>query len=288
MANFNYSCSSSKKNTGFEGFCEKIGLIKGYIITDDDVVFTEAEAQELANWQTHIQANEVYPFKSIMGIENQSDDPTYEDTPFATELVTNGKMSWRFAHTFSIPAHKAYFTHRSNSGRIIPIKEKGEYKGEEDENGNLRGFKLALLNVENLMVSDGSASEKTYIKVTLENADSVNRNIVTVVPTDHSGLDLTGLIDVRLSEVSASTSSITIEAANFYTGNEIDGFVEGDFTVLDSTGAAVSITTFTALTDGQYQFDATFTAGDYTIKFLPESMTTTGYATPNILTVTTS
>jgi hypothetical protein len=288
MANYTYNCGTNKANTGFKGFCQKIGLIKGYILTDDDVEFTtEALAQLKANWTSKIQARTMYPFKAIMGVENQGDEATYEDTPFATELVTNGKMAWRFAHTFSMPSHKAYFTHRSNSGRIILINGTGEFVGEETGTGGFRGFKTSLVNIENLMLTDGSASEKTYIKVVLENAEDINRSMVTVVPTDFSGLDLMGLIDVRLTTITAVPTNVHLEASLFSTGDTQDGFVTGDFTWLNSSGAAVTITTFTPKVDGVYQFQgAALIAGTYTVKFVPESMTTKGFATPVILTVT--
>lgn len=290
MANYVYNCNANKKNTGFTTFCEKIGLIKGYIITDSDVEITdEATAQTEAAWQDVIQSRKAYPFMAINGLENQSDDPTYEDTPFATELVTNGKMSWRFAHTFSQPSHRAYFTHRNNKGRIVLINEKGEYKGEVDETGKFKGFELSLINIENLMLSDGTASEKTYVKVVLANADSVNRNIYTVVPSDHSGLDLMGLIDVRLSVVTSAVGSLTLEASIYNTGEFQEGFVETDPTILDSAGAAVAIDTFTDNGDGTYQIDAAgLTAGDYTVRFKPITMTTKGFDTPEILSVTIS
>lgn len=287
MANYTYNCGADKKNTGFKGYCEKIGLLKGYILTDDDVVFTtEALAEVVANWTSKIQARTIYPFRAIMGVENQGDEATYEDTPFATELVTNGKMAWRFAHTFSMPSHKAYFTHRSNSGRIILINSKGEFKGEQTSTGGFRGFKTSLVNIENLMLTDGSASEKTYIKVVLENAEDINTSMATVVPTDFNGLDLMGLIDIRLATVSAVAGTIKVEASIFSSGDPQDGFVQADFTILNSAGAAVVPTTFTAGIDGNYTFaNVALIAGTYTIKFLPETMTTKGFDTPLILSV---
>lgn len=99
--------------------------------------------------------------------------------------------------------------------------------------------------------------------------------------------DLDGIVDVEMTEVSASGTEIVVDVTAECDGREITGLVTADFQVLASNGSSVSVTV--TASNNRYTLAGTFAADTYSISLKNQpDMTTKGYETQSTLSVTVS
>jgi len=187
----------------------------------------------------------IYYWPDFKSFENISQEAVYEDTPLAYLPVRDGAYRFRFGIRENLCLHKAMYTHRSNTGRVIFIDSENQLILSESSAGEGIGFKMQLLHTEKLLFNDGSVSSKSPILVALQNNKELDKSGI-LVPFDALS-ELYRLVDAKLTKVGpASATLITVQAAAECDNTPISGLVMADFLLVDDdNGATHAITAAT-------------------------------------------
>lgn len=246
-------CNVTKDNLGLST-CNKLpALIRSIITTPDDFVLTAAEAAVSTNWQDaliDVASDRIYLWPNFVGFEDMSEKEVYEDTPLAYLAVRDGKYRFRFDIKESLCFHKAMYSHRSNHGRAFLFDIENQLVGTLDENGDIQGFSIQLLNTEKMKFSDGKVSTKSSIVLALQNNLELDQAGVLL---DASFVNnLKRLTDVTITIVSAIATKIVCTVAVTCDGTPVNGLVKADFSLVKaSDGTAQTISSSTEV-DGEY------------------------------------
>jgi len=235
-----------KKNTGLSR-CPMPGMIKGMITVPHGTAIAQDDFVDVTWWNAKLLAAyslRAYFWPQFRGVENLSEQPVYESTPLGKMLVRKGVYAWRFSIKESLCAHVALFSHNSAGDEdIILIDANNHFIGTLDEDGMVRGFTADLLNVEDMVFSDGSVSSKTPLYLALSDSDEFNENGVMFKCSFVN--QLYRLVDVELTVVGAvTTGAISIQVSAKCDGTPISGLLVADFKFKKaSDGSAVVIST---------------------------------------------
>ena len=239
-----------KKNIGVSR-CDKLPqLFAGMITTPDNWSIPAATMNDPALLQTYIQnairagiANRVYIWPTFTNCESVSEESVYEETPLSDIRVRQGKYRWRAHISKNLCLHKAMFSHSGSDGRVIFFDLANNFFLTELANGAGAGFRMSLINVEKLMISDGSVSTKSPVYIVLKNHLEIDEKGL-MIPADFVG-ELIALTDVEivLSNVAAGSFTATVRTA--CDGTPVSGLLLADFVVTTNAGAAQAPTTVT-------------------------------------------
>lgn len=183
----------------------------------------------------------IYLWPNFVGFEDAKEDAVYEETPLSDLKVRDGKYRWRFQVQQDLCLHRAMYTHNGGNQRVILLDVENQLFGMLNAVGDLQGFTLSLLNVEKLVISDGSVATKTPIYIVLKNSKQVDKQGV-VMDGDFVD-DLTKLTDVEITVVGTSTATqIKVTVKVDCDGTPVLGLVVGDFVLLKADGTTQTIT----------------------------------------------
>lgn len=248
-------CVATLNNLGLSRCNILPGLLRGMIETPLNFSLTPTNALVAANWQTALlqaQPNRIYLWPWFRSFEDDSEKTVYEETDLSTMDVRDGRYRFNIQVKESLCVHKAMFQHSGPNKRMFLIDTKGQIIGSLDQNGNFVGFDVELLKVEKLLFNNGKVSTKTPIRLVLSDNKELDNNgaIIQGVSFVNS---LYRIVDVVLAETAASTTSdIKISVTMVCDGSPVTGLAIGDFTVVDNTGASVTINTKTETSPGNY------------------------------------
>jgi hypothetical protein len=229
--------------------------IKGIITAPKDFSLTFAEAAESSNWQDAIVAAKtarIYLFPFAFKGENVSEDIAYEETSLAEQLIRQGRYRWRlsFSNGINMEVAKQMATHISDES-VFLIDSKNVIWGWEATTGSISGFDISLINPENLTFNDGSVATAKPVYISLADPSQMN---LYAVPTDAAFVTtLKRLTEVEISIVGTPTATeIVAKVVSFVDNVPILGLVQADFSLVDGTGAAQTISGVTDNSDGTY------------------------------------
>jgi len=261
MAN---ECVDERKNLSESNCNDLPELLKSMIETNNDFVLEPADyadeaalAEALQDAIKNGKATRIYKWPNFVTVEDISKEPAYEDTPLAYLAADDGQYRYRVSISKSLCMHKATFTHKRNTGRLILIDKKNRLFGTKDSSGNFKGFKIQLLNPENLKLSDGTVSTKSPIVIALEDPNEVNQNGALINASSVIS-NLVPLADVDITVVSATSSLIVVDVKATCDGTGIEGLVTADFQVTENDGDPQTVTaTAVAGVSGRYNLAGT-------------------------------
>lgn len=249
------ACVAEKKNLGLVQ-CNKLpGMIKGMITTPKGFSITPANAVEADEWQDALLAAagvRIYLWPPFDGVEDVSEDAVYEDTPLSINAVRDGQYRFRISISQNLCFHKAAFTHRGKGDRVFLVDVNNRIFGTEDSDGNMRGFKISLLNTEKLKFSDGSVSTKTPIYLGLaDNLEIDNAGLLLDAPFIG---ELVGIVDVELALTATphTATKIYVTVTSVCDGTAVSGLVAADFVITDTDDGADHAITSVVEANGVY------------------------------------
>lgn len=249
-----FECDAIKKALATSS-CNKLPeMIVGMITTPLNFSVTEAAALLSTTWQDALyaaSASRIYLWPRFVGAEDVSEEPVYEDSPYAILHVRDGNYRWRFQIKESLCLHKKMFTHRSNSGRVFLIDEAGQIIGTKLANGNFAGLRYQLLNTEKMIINNGTVSTKSPLFLALADNKDLDKNGEIVDASDFLS-SLSPIIDALITVTDVTGNDITFTVTQECDGIELPGFVQADFEVLDADGADQPITNLVDNEDGSY------------------------------------
>jgi hypothetical protein len=233
---------NAKKNLG-KSRCNKLPkLMKGMITTPDDFVIEAAYYVSGATLLAALQAlvresinDRGYLWPAFHNIEDNSEESQYEDTPLARIPIRDGNYRFKPLISKNLCMHKAMYSHRAiNEGRVFFIDVDNQLFGTEDDDGNIRGFKIGLLWTEKLRISNGSNSTLSPIVVDLADNEEIDAHGVLL---DGSSLTtLEPLTDVTITSISQVVGTLVFEVKQTCDGTPVSGLVVGDILVYAADG----------------------------------------------------
>lgn len=280
-----------KKNLGVTRCTKFPGPLKAMIITPPGFSLTPAEALVITNWQNALQdvvADRIYLLPEFDKIEDVSTESVYDEGINSDILADQGKYRFRAMINAGLCMHKNMTTHSGKGDRVFLIDKKNQIIGTEMANGNIRGFKLGLLNTEKIKISDGSVGTFSPVYFVLKDETELSKKGLIVDAQDFVN-ELQSIVDVTL-ELVGSVSSSTIVVDAFISCDEdtpLTGLVAADFLLLTDAGAAQTKTLAESTTvPGRYTLTAGTTFVDGTVTLVPSaSLSVDAYEAGNTLTV---
>jgi len=279
-----------KKNLGVVR-CNKFpSLPKLMITTPPNFFLTPTEAADVAVWQAKLlltPGNRIYLWPEFDKVEDVSSESAYDESVLSDLVADQGKYRWRFMISQNLCIHKAMFTHSGKGDRVFFLDVKNFLIGTEKSDGNIRGFKIGLLNAEKLKIGDGSVG--TYSPVYLVLKDHLELDSAGIMFDGSFVNELNAIVDVTLVLVgSVSSSTIVVDVMLSCDESPLTGLVAADFLLLkDSDGTAQAKTAAESTTiPGRYTLTAGTSFVDGTLTLVPAaSISVEAYEAENTLTV---
>lgn len=238
------TCVVDKKNLG-PSLCKDLPqMLKGMITTPLSFSFSAANSVLSAQWAAALIADpsvRIHKWPGFKEFTDQSEKSVYEQNALTDNFVRNGKYIFEFGIIESLCIHKKMFTHNGNNQRVFLIDIKNNIYGTVDSSGNFMGFTISLLNLENILISNGQVSSKSPVKLVLLDNEELNTNGSKV---DGSAFvnSLNELIDVNITKVASAAGSFSFTVKTDCDGTSVAGFVIGDFVFTKADGTTVALT----------------------------------------------
>lgn len=257
MAN---ECNLVKKPLGLGNCPQMPGYFKRKITTTNSwfipaATIAAGNAAVLAFLQAAILNKDIYLWPQMFSSEDQSEDTTYQTTPLGKKKVRDGFYEWLVNYSDSLCSHKAMYTHRSNTGRVIFIDTDNQMSGSTNDAGDFYGLSVQMLNTEKMKPNTGSEVALSPVRITLQDNLEFDRDGALLAV---SGLStLIPLTEAKLTIVSASDTEIVATVVVACDGTPLSGLEVADFVLLDEDGAAQTIATAVESPDGTYTLTGT-------------------------------
>jgi hypothetical protein len=287
-------CDVIKKNLGVSRCNKMPEMLVGMITTPNSFSIpadTLADAALLLAYLNEAilapAGERIYYWPDFKSFENISTEAVYEDTPLAYLPVRDGAYRFRFGVRENLCLHKAMYTHRANSGRVIFIDSENQLILTELADGSGAGFTMQLLHTEKLLFNDGSVSSKSPILVALQNNKELDKSGVLVAFDQFSSLQR--IVDLKLTLVGSPTATtIVVKVAAECDATPLTGLVLADFLLIDDdNGATHAITTAVENTaiPGQYTLTGTGFETSHLSTVAPDALTVQAYETLEALAI---
>lgn len=274
-------CDTKKKNLGVSKCAKLPQMFAGMFTTGLNfkipaatLALGDAAIQTyLQDAMIHADPNQrIHLWPNFVGFEDAKEDAVYEETPLADLKVRDGKYRWRVQVQPDLCILRAMASHNGGNQRVIFYDVENQLFGMENLAGDFMGFNVSLLNVEKLMISDGSTATRTPIYIVLKNSKQVDKTGVIMAADYVDSLDRLTDVDITIiGTPSATQVKVTVNAS--CDGTPILGLALADFVLLTAAGVVQTITSITEV-NGVYTLIGTgFVDG------------TVNLVTPDLLTI---
>lgn len=281
-------CLVVRKNLGITKCTLLPQLVKGMIETPVGFKFTAAQAILASFWQAAILAASgvrVYYWPQFVGFKDASEAPVYEQNALAALKVRDGRYQFEADIKQDLCLHKAMFTHRANSGRLVLIDIENNILATKLDATNYGGLNLLLLDTQKLKISDGQVATKSPIYIVLADNKEIDQNGELF---DGSAWvnTVAKLTDVTITQITGTTAKFVVSLTSTCDGTPINGLVAADFVVLKADGTSQTVATVTEA-NGVYTINITGTAVTGTVNLVSAAtLSVPGYeAVATVVTV---
>lgn len=279
------TCVTELKNTGLSKCSVDIGFVIGHILVPRDAEFaTKALAQDVANWQTGIQADagsRFFPLAPSIIQEPTPNEAIYQTLSQGKEkfLYTQiGKDTFKLDSELMTPLFLQNIESMNNGiWAVYEYTSTGLILGK-----SVDGVKFlpryATIHIEQQDKGTAEAAADLPYTVQLVNDKDRTDFVAWIDPDFNPATDLEGLHDVGF--VVSGTPSLTeliVVATTALNGLAVTGGVLADFTVLTAIGADQLPDSVSESPNGTYTFvDTDLATGSLNFKD-PSAMTLQGY-----------
>ena len=241
-------CNLVKKPLGL-GTCPKMpGYFRRMFTTAPNwaipaATLASGNAAVLAYLQAAILSKEIYLWPQMFSSESQSEETTYQSTPLGKRKVRDGFYEWLINFSDSLCSHRAMYTHRATSGRIIFWDTDNQIIGTQNVDGDFLGFSIQMLNTEKFMPNTGSEVAMSPVRVTLTDNLELDRDGSLIGMSALS--TLIPLTEIEVAVVSAIATAVVVDVKVMCDSVPLEGLTTGDFILLTAGGASQVITSVT-------------------------------------------
>lgn len=249
------NCAEVKKKNFSRSTCNKLPALPiGMITTIQGLVIPKETLADQSALKTFLNAailaKQAWYWPNFSTFENIPKEAAYEDTSLAYLNTDDGQYRFRFGISENICMHKAMYTHRAISGRVILVDKENQLLLTENSDGDGMGLDIQLLNTEKFIFNDGSVSTKSPILVALRNNKEIDKNGILVTLDSYN--ELYRITDVAITPGLNSNATMLVTVGAECDETEVIGLALGDFIYKNLAGNVVTITTYTDHGDGTY------------------------------------
>lgn len=234
-------------------------------------------------------AKTLLPAHGVFSIEDMSTEKIVEESNIGRKKTNHpGFRGYKVMFDSTPDAHQAFLTWADANRDIIPYDISGNIYAAQAGTGYVKGFGIDYFDIEKLGVPSPDTSMKTSIEIQETDPTELDDFAYTNPKRYATAADRFSPTDVKTISLATGTQVGSIAANAFVVSyalasnsqikdgvlvtSAVTGLLEANFTVLDGSGAAATITDFaeSATTPGEYTITcATFTAG--TVQLNPQN-----------------
>lgn len=289
------ACVIVKKSLGANNCNEWPELPKAFIWTPANFVIPAAIAAVEADLQEYIQdallvsgSARIYQFPEFDKFTDASEAKVrVQQASGRTIPVREGLKRFDIEYSINICMHRAMYSHRTRTGRIIIIDSANKYIVNKRTDGDFQGYKLSLLDTDSIKFNDGANPSISPVFMELADPNEINRDIYMIDAPFTNELSL--IVDVEISVVGTpSATSIVVDVATECDNTALSGLVVADFVKTITAGSTQTITSATesSTVPGRYSLVGTgWTTGYINLKS-PSVLSIQAYESTGAATVT--
>lgn len=258
--------SSSSRNTGAKKQCLE-GLTDRMYAGKKGFKFASvADFESKTKWLEAIAAKNIVPFYKAYELTAENTEATvYETGDFVYETSPAVKKT-SFESYLGFCSHRAMKSYNDSTEytQIFESTNKGEFIGVSDGLG-VKGQDVSIrVGIRNIATKDKPAYTK--VSLTFDDYNQLEDNPV-VIKTGFLSSDLDGIYDLKLTQVSASATSIKFTASVGCTAGEdkITSLVSANMVVKNEVGAVQTASFVAADANGVYTLTGTGFANGFTV-----------------------
>jgi hypothetical protein len=257
---------STAKNTGFKDQCLESKL--NIPVLSNGFEFASVEDfKTVASWKTALAAKSLVSLFSVYELADASTEDTKYESGNFSKITAKGVEKITGECYLSACAYAALksYENSGNYGYMFEYNEDGDYSGIYASDGvKIRGRKIKSLTATRIRATKDKVP---YVKleITFDDKDDVLNAVI--VKSDLSESDLEGIFDVKLAQVSATTTSIkfTASAGCVGAGSLVKSLIGSNFKLKDASGVVQNVSFITADIDGVYELTGTGFADGFTL-----------------------
>ena len=250
----------TNRNTGANEQCLEGVVIRHALASDEQEFATVTDAKTLATWKADRDLKKIIPLYEIEELAVADTEDTFFEgnSKYKTK---NGKKIRTFNCFLGLCSHNALKSYNNKKMRIYEFTDAQEIKGTTPDGVKVKG-QLVTVTVGKRV--DSMTDKPAYTPVILEYADyNEFENSGVILKPSWSQIELNGIFDVRINQVSASATSIKFTVNAGCAGDIVTSLVDADVTLKTAAGVAITHTFVAADADGVYELVGTgFVATD--------------------------
>lgn len=248
------------KNTGANSQCLEGVTIRHTLGTEDQIFDTVEDAKDLAVWKADINTKKLIPLYEIEELAVADTEDTFFEgnSKYKTK---NGKKIRTFNCFVGLCSHDALTSYNNKKMRVYEHTDAQEIKGVTPDGVKVRG-QLVTITVGKRI--DAMPDKPAHSPITLEYADfkEFENNGVILKPT-WSQIELNGIFDVHIKQVSASATSVKFTVDAGCAGDLVTSLETANITFETAGGVEVTHSFVGADANGVYELTGTgFEAGN--------------------------
>lgn len=250
----------ANKNTGANEQCLEGVVIRHALATAEQEFDSVTDFKDLAAWKADRDLKKIIPLYEIEELAVADTEDTFFEgnSKYKTK---NGKKIRTFNCFVGLCSHNALTSYNNKKMRVYEFTDAQEIKGTTPDGVKVKG-QLVTITVGKRI--DAMPDKPAHTPITLEYADYKEfENNGVIVKPDWSQIELNGIFDVRIHQVSASATSVKFTVDAGCAGDVVTSLETADITFKTAGGTLVTHSFVAPDADGVYELTGTgFVAGN--------------------------
>lgn len=250
-------------NTGAKEQCLTAPVIRYALAETDQEFATATLAKSLPAWRNAEAQKQIIPLFEIEALATADTEDTYYEGRKKYKTKNGKKIRTSEVHLGAC-SHRALASYNGKKMRIYEFTDAQEIKATTIDGVKVRG-QLVTIEVGKMVDATDDKPQYTPLTITYEDYKEFENGPVVLKPT-WSHIELQGIFDIELVQVSASATSIKFTASAGCSGDDVvKVFEDADVVVLDLTGAAHTHSFIAPGENGVYEVTGTGFANGFIV-----------------------
>lgn len=263
-------CKNKKtgvRNTGAKEQCLEGLFIKPALAIPGFSFPTVSAAKTKAAWDAAIAAKQLFPLYEVEELASANTEDTFYEGRSRQYRTASGKKVSTFTSFLGLCSHSALKAFHGKEMGLFEFTEDGAIKGVIMDNGMVKGQDV-VLNIGKRLDATADRPPSTLITTNYKSADQFEDDGAILRPETWGYIDLYGVFDVNLVQVSANATTIKVKANDGCAGGDsaLTAFIAANFKVRNLAGAVVTTTFVEADADGVYTLVGTGFVSGFTVE----------------------
>lgn len=247
--------SASQKNTGANEQC-LVGPVVRHMLAKTDFQFTTKElAKTLSEWKDAVAAKDIIPLFNIEVLANANIDATFYEARSRYKTKSEKKVVTAEVH-LGVCSYAALYSYNGKKMRLFEFTDDQKITGVTDTDSTIVKGQLVTIEVGMLIPSLDDKPQFALVTITYEDWKEFINNPVVLSPS-WSHIDLNGIFDVEIEQVSASSTEVKFKVNAGCVGDEVTALEDGDIVFTTADGTAVTHSFVEADANGVYTLTGT-------------------------------